>query len=332
MDKIDFVIPWVDPNDKKWQKEKAEYDGSTVTSANSEVRYRDWETLKYWFRGVEKFAPWVNRIHFVTCGQLPYWLDVDNPKLNLVDHKDFIPSAYLPTFSSHTIELNLHRIKDLSERFVYFNDDIFLTAPVSESYFFKKGRPCDTAALNCIFFGPDSAGHFCGADISVVNKNFNKKRSVISNPQIWFNPKNGLRNIIRTLLLLPWPWFSGIYYSHGANSFLKSTFNEVWEKEYETLNNTCIGKFRKIGDVNQWVMKFWQIVAGNVSVRSNKGFRCYHLKDSNFEAALRAVTSAKYKMICINDTAKTADFEYKKRRTVKAFEKILPERSSFEKD
>ena len=54
---IDFVIIWVDGNDKQWQEEKAKYDGKTVTNANSEVRFRDWDNLQYWFRGVEKFAP-----------------------------------------------------------------------------------------------------------------------------------------------------------------------------------------------------------------------------------------------------------------------------------
>ena len=107
---IDFVIIWVDGNDKQWQAEKAKYDGKTVTNANSEVRFRDWDNLQYWFRGVEKFAPWVNKIHFVTWGHLPKWLDTTNPKLNIVNHKDYIPSKYLPTFNSHTIELNLSLI------------------------------------------------------------------------------------------------------------------------------------------------------------------------------------------------------------------------------
>ena len=131
---IDFVMIWVDGNDPEWQKEKAKYDERVVTTANSEVRYRDWDNLQYWFRAVEKFAPWVNKIHFVTWGHLPPWLDTSNPKLHVVNHKDFIPEEYLPTFSSHTIELNLHRIEGLAERFVYFNDDTFLMAPTPEGY------------------------------------------------------------------------------------------------------------------------------------------------------------------------------------------------------
>ena len=108
------------------------------------VRYREWDTLRYWFRAVEKYAPWVNQVYFVTCGHVPKWLNMDAPKLHFVRHQDYIPEQYLPTFSSHPIELNLHRIEGLSEHFVYFNDDFYLTAPVQETDFFVNGLPCDS--------------------------------------------------------------------------------------------------------------------------------------------------------------------------------------------
>ncbi|MBQ6357217.1 MAG: capsule biosynthesis protein CapK, partial [Solobacterium sp.] len=38
-------------------------------------RFKDWGLFKYWFRGVEKFAPWVNKIYFITWGHVPTWLD-----------------------------------------------------------------------------------------------------------------------------------------------------------------------------------------------------------------------------------------------------------------
>ena len=112
---IDFVILWVDDQDPIWIEDKNKYKGQQGNHTNNEVRYRDWQNLKYWFRAVEKYAPWVRKIHFVTCGQKPEWLNINHPKLNLVDHKDYIDEKYLPTFSSHVIELNLHRIPDLTE-------------------------------------------------------------------------------------------------------------------------------------------------------------------------------------------------------------------------
>ena len=327
---IDFIIIWVDGNDKQWQAEKAKYDGKTVTNANSEVRFRDWDNLQYWFRGVEKFAPWVNKIHFVTWGHLPKWLDTTNPKLNIVNHKDYIPSKYLPTFNSHTIELNLHRIKGLSEQFVYFNDDMFITAPTKPEDFFKDGMPCDTFALDCICFNKDSAGFFNGADVSIINDHFDKEKVFKRDWKKWYSGKNGMKNHLKTTLLLPWHWFPGFYYQHTPSSFMKATFEEIWEKEYDALDSTCMDKFRKTGNVNQWLMKFWQLAAGNYTVRRDSFAYCYHVKEYNYPDLCRDIPSQKHNMICINDTAETTDFEVKKQGVIDAFEKLLPEKSTFE--
>ena len=59
--KIDFVIPWVDGNDPEWQEIRNKY-AHKNDGDNREIRYRDWDNLQYWFRGVERFTPWVNKI------------------------------------------------------------------------------------------------------------------------------------------------------------------------------------------------------------------------------------------------------------------------------
>ena len=328
---IDFVIIWVDGNDPEWRAEKAKYDGNVTGNSNSEVRYRDWENLQYWFRGVEKFAPWVNKIHFVTWGHLPKWLDTSNPKLHIVNHRDYIPEEYLPTFSSHTIELNIHRIEGIADRFVYFNDDMFITAPTKPEDFFKDGKSRDTFALDCICFNKDSAGFFNGADIMIINEHFDKDKAFKENFKKWFNPKNKFKNILRTVLLMPWHWFPGFYYQHTPNGFLKSTFEELWEKEFEILDSTCRDKFRRTGNVNQWLMKYWQLASGNFEVRRDSFALCYHLKEYNYGTLLKDIPSQKHNMICINDTAETLDFENKKQGVIKAFEELLPEKSNFEK-
>ena len=76
-------------------------------------------------------APWIHHIYIVTNGQIPSWLDLSNPKISVVFHKDIfrVPHS-LPTFSSPAIELNLHHIPQLSDYFIYFNDDVFLGQPV----------------------------------------------------------------------------------------------------------------------------------------------------------------------------------------------------------
>lgn len=329
MNKIDFVMIWVDGNDPAWQAEKSKYDQTNKKGDSSVVRYRSWDNLQYWFRGVEKFAPWVNRIHFVTWGHIPEWLDTSNPKLNIVKHEDYIPKEYLPTFSANTIELNLHRIEGLAEQFVFFNDDMFITKPVSEEDFFKNGIPCDTFGLNIIMFNKGTAGFFNANDVELINSNFKKSEVYARDKRKWFDRNNGLKTIIRTMCLMPWDWFAGFFYDHLPAAYLKSTFEKVWEAEEEVLEATCRDKFRNKTNVNQWLMKYWQFAEGNYIPSKPLG-KCFHIEENNFQEAYEAVRTAKYKLTCVNDTPKTSDFEDKKYKLIEAFEKILSDKSSFE--
>ncbi|NUF85759.1 glycosyl transferase, partial [Acinetobacter seifertii] len=87
---------WVDSTDTKWQQDYAYYKlkevNKQVTELSDECRYRDWNNLHFWFRSVEKFCPWVRKIHLVTCGHFPEFLVKNHPKLNLVTHDQIIES------------------------------------------------------------------------------------------------------------------------------------------------------------------------------------------------------------------------------------------------
>lgn len=179
---IDIIVPWVDGTDLKWQKEKSEYMEKRLvdSKANSAIRYQDWNNLQYWFRAVEKFMPWVHRIFFVTWGHVPEFLDTSNPKLRIVKHQEYIPDKYLPTFNSNTIEMNYHRIKDLSENFVLFNDDVIPLKPVGETYYFKNNRVCEQAVESPIM--PVDIGDIShwscimkSNNILFINRHFNKR-------------------------------------------------------------------------------------------------------------------------------------------------------------
>ena len=330
--KIDFVLPWVDGGDPLWLAEKAKYSPSPMADSASEIRYRDWDNLQYWFRAVENFAPWVNGIYFITWGHIPAWLNCKADKLHIVKHSDYIPAEYLPTFSSHTIELNIHRIKGLSENFVYFNDDMFLTRPVKPEDFFKNGRPCDTFGLNCIYFGEDSAGHFNGSDLEVINTEFKgQKKSIMKRDfRKWFSGRNGGAVRMKTFLLSAWDWFPGFHYDHLPTDLCRSTMEEVWQKYGDVLDKTCRDRFRQESNVNQWLFKYWQLCKGNYEVRSGKFGKVFHIDDNNFDELCSAIVNKRYSMICVNDTPKTTGFEEKKQRVKEAFESILPERSGFE--
>lgn len=327
---IDFVIIWVDGSDPEWRAVKSQYMPNSINEDDSEVRYRDWENLQYWFRAVEKYTPWVRTIHFVTWGHLPEWLDVNHPKLHIVNHKDFIPKEYLPTFNSHTIELNLHRIEGLAEQFVYFNDDMFINKPMKPEDFFVNGLPCDIFAMDCIYLGKDSAGPYNSNDLALINNNFNKKQMLKKHFSKWFRLRYGIKCLYRTVVLLPWPWFPGFFYQHLPSNFLKSTFLQVWEKESEVLHETCKCKMRSTTNVNQWVMKYWQLASGKFYPRKKKIGHCYHLKGESISELVQSIKTGKDALICVNDTAATIDFQKKKQLVIEAFETRLKDKSSFE--
>lgn len=329
---IDFVIIWVDGNDPEWRKEKEKYEPNTQDVDSRNIRYRDWDNLQYWFRGVEKFAPWVNKIHFVTWGHLPKWLNTSHPKLNIVKHSDYIPEEYLPTFSANPIEDNLFRIKDLAENFVFFNDDMFLIRPVKQKDFFYKGLPCDAALLNANISHRENKNHIESANMDIINDYFDKNTVIKQNFFKWFNIKYGT-DIIRTICLLPWKQFPGILNQHLPNSYKKSTFEEVWQKEFKVLDETSKHKFRYALDVNQWLFQDWQIASGNFHPRSSKIGRTYALcDDEEYNAKVyEKIRKQKYKMICVNDMVQEKDFEEVKKELQNTLDQLLPDKSSFEK-
>lgn len=324
--KIDFVMIWVDGNDPAWRKEFDKYSFSEKGDKR-EIRFRDWNNLRYWFRGVERFAPWVNKIHFVTCGHYPEWLNLDARKLNFVRHDEFIPSKYLPTFNANTIELNIHRIKGLSENFVFFNDDIFLINKTDPTRFFQKGKPCDMAVNNAIAGG--GIGHLILNDIETINKNFDKYKVLRGSFCKWFNLKYQIY-LLRTILLLPWPRFTGFIDPHLTNSYCKSTFKDVWEKEFELLDKTCMSRFRESDNLNQYVMRYWQLMKGNFyPCNVMKKSEYIGITDETIKHIKDVIEKQENNIIDLNDDG-VSDFEHAQQTINESFQKILPDKSQFE--
>ena len=326
---IDFIMIWVDGNDPEWQKEKRKYQPGDAAD-DREIRYRDWDNLQYWFRAVEKFAPWVNRIHFVTCGHLPKWLNLEHPKLNIVKHSDFIPDEYLPTFNSHTIELNLHRIKGLSEHFVYFNDDTFLNAKVKPEDFFNGGKPVDRLIISALCPSEDATSTIIYNNVRIINKHFSKKELLKKHWRQLFYPFYGLDGL-KTYLTLPFNVFTGFQNDHLPNAYTKSLFEEVWNCESEILKDTCKDKFRSEQNVSQYIMRYWNLAKGNVSPCSYRHGKIFIIDSDENDELLHAISKEKYKMICFNDSYKGNHFEVVKQNLNEALDKVLPKKCCYEK-
>lgn len=327
---IDIVIPWVDGSDPIWQQEFQKYHALTTgRDDNSEIRYRDWNNLQYLFRGIEKFAPWVRKVHFITTGQKPKWLNLEAEKLNFVRHEDFIPREFLPTFSVRPIELNLHRIEGLSEQFIYFNDDYFLLRPVSPERFFHHGLPCDMAVLDTLPMG-GSRGHMLLNDMNAVSSHFHKK--TVLRDHLWklLNPKYG-KQLPRSIALMPFSEFPGFRNHHLPQAFLKSTFQEVWEAEESLLREVSSHRFRDISDVNQYMFRFWQFMSGKFHPTNiAKGTCRFTLSDREADRLTEAIRTQKREILVMADSENFSDFDALVSKINAAFDTILPEKSSFE--
>lgn len=328
---IDFVVTWVDGNDEKWRLKKAKYDGSINTSKysmNSEKAYREWGTFKYWFRGVEKFAPWVNKVYLVTDNQKPDWLNIDSDKLVLIDHKEIINNDFLPVFSANPIESNIHRIPGLSEHFVFFNDDMYLTAPVSPDDFFSdEGLPKYNTALAPITTERYGTGHFQMNDMGIITSHFTRKE-ILKNGQ-FFSPKQGIKQIVKTLLYSNAKFICGFWESHLPYPLLKSTFELVWEKESDALNKTSSNRFRDPSDTNVWLFKYWQIASGKYAVGDVNLGSIFYLENAD-NKLWDTIVSKKFRIMCINDGYNIQNEELVRNNFINALNNLLPEKSSFE--
>lgn len=327
---VDFIIAWVDGDDPAWRTEYLHYLGrekETDDWTAGAIRYRSWDTLRYWFRSVERYAPWVRKIHFVTWGHVPEWINLEHEKLNIVRHGDFIPEEYLPTFNINPIELNFHRIAGLAERFVYFNDDMFILKETCKNDFFRKGLPRDCAILDAHSIPPMSTVLLAANNTAAINRNFEKKTVLKKNFAKWFTPLYG-GQVARTLLLLPWKRIPGFYEPHMPNSLIKSTYNLVWRAEGDVLHATCKHRFRNAADVTQWLIRDWQIASGMFEPRSPKCGK--YFSKSIDEEIVRHVVEGRTMMACINDNATEESFEDEKALLIGALETAFPTRSQFE--
>ena len=327
---IDFVITWVDMNDPEWQSKFQKYSKAKKNTKNgvSEARFRESGLLKYWFRGVEKFAPWVRKIHFVTDGQKPEWLDENNPKINIVNHTDFIPLQYLPTYNSVVIERYLHKIPGLSEHFVYFNDDFYIINHTRKERFFQNGLPCDIAVFD---YNPSWSQWYrrIKNNIRIINRCFNKKEVMTNHHDKWFNKKYGIRARWNYILYY-YNKFITLRTPHNAQPYLKTTFNEVWAAAEKELTETSSNRFRALSDYTPELFRTWQICKGNFTP-----YNTYH--DTKMfplmirpKQAVEAISRQAYTLICLNDNVHIRNYDLVINNLKNAFQKILPEKSTFE--
>lgn len=329
--KIDFVILWVDGNDKKWQMKKNMFlekeKGANFKGSNSAIRYRDYGTLKFVFRSIDKYAPWVHRIYLVTDSQTPQWLDVTNKKVRIIDHKDIIDKKYLPLFNSDAIELNIDKINGLTDNFVYFNDDTLLNHDVQKEDFFVNNLPRDFRIYSDIV--PLIDFDHIPLNNNILINTFLKGR--------WPKNKSGLFSLkygkhlikeIPFLLQSHKRGVTGYIEPHGPLSLQKRTFKlarKIWSKEMEA-NNTH--RFRKMNDISMWLLRHLQLEIGQFVPMSPAENTSYSIKQT--DEIKKDMFMKKSRSICINDED-IPDFDKKAKIVLNLLNKKFPNKCSFEK-
>ena len=294
MNRIDYVFPYVSYNDSYWQHLfNLSLSGKEKDWEVGISRYRDNGLLKYLFRSLEKYLPWINQIHMIVMSdsQVPSWLNRE--KVHIIYHSDFIPKKYLPTFSSSLIEMFLPFLPLNTEKFIYSNDDLITFRNLSRNLFFKGNIP--RYSINIRDY----------SEIAAADK---------------------LRRNAYNLLMGKKQDRRVIYTQHTTVSYKISLLKKCFKKYEKDILNS-LSKFRKDKNLNQYTFAFCQMLEGtiiNEGIKVNtyfvKPFKVNKIMNDDFK---------KYDFICFNDEEESTKEDWEK--IVSKVEKLLPKKSKYEK-
>lgn len=224
---IDVVFTWVNDKDPIWCDKYNSYKGEKINEhglyATDKARFSNNNELYYALKSVSKFLPWVRKIYLVTDDQTPEWIN-EYSQVTIIHHKDIIDEKYLPTFNSHVIEAHLHRIPELAEHFIYFNDDVFVARSLNSGHFFRNNG---------------------AASLFLSRKNITemKARGVIT-------PTLSASLRVSDLLYSEFGYRVVTPLIHTYVPLRKSVFESVWKRYEIEINSFLPNKFRTDNDLN----------------------------------------------------------------------------------
>ena len=325
---IDIVYLWVDGNDLTWRAkrqaalQKLPHDSSAAMArySNVEGRFRDNHELRYSLRALEKFFPDHGHVYIVTDAQAPDWLRPSN-RLTLVDHRELMPEASLPTFDSGHIESWIHHIPGLSERYFYFNDDVFFGAPVQLSDWFT-----DTGFHVTWSDDPEVTDEAMRMDATSLENACRLSIQWLSDAArsgqaAWREQDPLYQNTFRT-------------FAHSPRPMLKSLLLELEETAPElfaAVRSTVFRSWDKPTIVSDFVLR-WALAHGMASIRP---YRHRYVStgegDQNTQLQALAAEFGALGFFCINDTTDDAQANDPRLQNVlTVLESILPSPSAFE--
>ena len=341
VEKVDFVIPWVDGNDQEWVDRKNKYNNKTKADFNnSSMRYRDMGTLKYVLRSIEKNCPWYNKIHLITEGHYPDWLDIKHEKICLVTHEDiYFNKGHLPTFNSSSIEMNLANIPNLAEKFIYMNDDTLIIKSVDPERFFNNNLPVDFLShgwlpRNKLFKqlrGMNSWACSLKNNIDLINQKFAPLR--IKSPCLYHSSYSKKEKISNFVLSKIYKRFLWLEHWHHPVPYLKKTLEECYSEYRNEMMECSKNRFRADNDLTQYLYRYWRLAKEEFyPYKYNDGLVCKIESKKSIDSCLKEIDN--YTFFCPNDSISEEvgkiELEYIKGTLKRELERLLPNKVSFE--
>ena len=310
---IDLVYLWVDGDDPVWLEKKIYWQkkyGIYNEYAAGVSRYRDRDELKYSLRSTEKYLPWVRTIFIVTDHQIPKWLNTQHPKIRMIDHTDIFPLDALPVFNSSAIETRLPVIPDLSEHFIYTNDDVFVNKPLTWNFFFtKEGLPIHYDDVR-ITKELEQLLNFPGNEIPKANYQF---------------AMDILKNVYK-IDLDNAPTYSG---THTITAYRKSDFLENLHILGDYITRTTYSKFRDSKDITRGIFVIPDNLKGKNVIKSalNIPGKC-GVAGKLIMRNMSALETENPCMFCLNDAPSLTEADLEAHSSY--LRKRFPKKSSFE--
>lgn len=269
---VDIVYTWVNKDDSLWVDM---WESCFPNEKFNSDRYTNRDELRYSLRSLSKFLPWFHKVHIVSNCARPDWLK-DHPKLNWVTHEKIFPdNSVLPTFNSHAIEACLHLIPQLSERFIYFNDDIILNSPCYYSDFFDEiGRTKSNLESYGMVYEENTLDQTPDYLIAAINSlNLIKKL---------------IPNYIATRL-----------HKHSPHALRKSIIEEIEDKYQQEIMRTRSARNRSPEDINlpSFLYHHYAIASGRAIIFDHKSLI---VRPSNIGSLFKSLGGT-YKFLCFND-------------------------------
>jgi hypothetical protein len=246
---IDAVYTWVNYLDPRWREshdrfltqELKRMSGRDPANTGS-IRFSDNGELRYSLRSLDRYAGFIRRVYIVVDGSPPEWLETSSPDVQVISHRDIFPERFpLPVFSSDLIEAFLWKIPELSEHYIYFNDDVLLAARCTPRDFF------DAEGRSVVRMEPDLIHVPRGPVDFVYNQMLrNTARAVARRVPPRSRPRFDTRKpwvplIARRLIQNRLPLNGTAHIAQPFHRSLWPRFHEVFRKEFDAL---CASRFR----------------------------------------------------------------------------------------